>query len=186
MPHIAQPLLKSTGSLRAMADLPYCLLCEKGGHRTDECWSTHGLNTPRDQELFRLARLASPGAATREGEPAGYLAFQEGDGKGVFFPTMVHMTSGTLRWHPPVSRVVPLYTTPPAPTTEPTAKPITGLTEEEIERLAVKNEAFGFGLVDAKGFTTHGFDPDGLGTFVQAITRALAEKNGLAVQGDGK
>lgn len=44
------------------------------------------------------------------------------------------------------------------------------MTETEIEALAVKHEAFGFGRVDAKGYTTHGFDPDGLAAFVMAIT----------------
>lgn len=33
----------------------YCALCEKPGHFTDECQSTHGLNTPYSRELFRLA-----------------------------------------------------------------------------------------------------------------------------------
>ena len=36
----------------------YCLACEKSGHLTTECYSTHGLNTPRDRELFRLTGLA--------------------------------------------------------------------------------------------------------------------------------
>ena len=36
----------------------YCLACEKIGHMTNECHSTHGLITPRDRELFRLAGLA--------------------------------------------------------------------------------------------------------------------------------
>lgn len=41
--------------------------------------------------------------------------------------------------------------------------------DAEIETLAVEYEAFGFGRVDDKGLTTHGFDPDGLGNFVRAI-----------------
>ncbi len=43
------------------------------------------------------------------------------------------------------------------------------ITQEQIEQLAVKHEAFGFGLVDAKGYTTHGFDPDGLHAFVTEL-----------------
>ena len=41
--------------------------------------------------------------------------------------------------------------------------------EDEIEQLAVKHEAFGFGLADVKGYTTHGFDPDGLESFVREV-----------------
>jgi hypothetical protein len=51
-----------------------------------------------------------------------------------------------------------------APKAEPTAKPIAGLTEEEIAALACVPDT-------------------GVIAFAQAITRALAEKNGLAVQG---
>ncbi len=38
----------------------WCLFCDKDTHRTDECWSTQGLNTPPDRELMRLARAATP------------------------------------------------------------------------------------------------------------------------------
>jgi len=48
------------------------------------------------------------------------------------------------------------------------------LTDDQIEAIAVKHEAFGFGLVDAKGYTTHGFDPDGLREFVREL---LGEKS---------
>lgn len=48
----------------------------------------------------------------------------------------------------------------------PTSTP---LTKKEIEKLAVKHEAFGFGRSDAKGFTTHGFDPDGLSAFANEL-----------------
>lgn len=41
--------------------------------------------------------------------------------------------------------------------------------DAEIEALAIEYEAFGFGSSDAKGLTTHGFDPDGLSKFVQAV-----------------
>lgn len=43
----------------------------------------------------------------------------------------------------------------------------------EIERLAVEHEAFGFGRVDAQGLTTHGFDPEGLHAFTQAVAAPL-------------
>ena len=43
------------------------------------------------------------------------------------------------------------------------------LTDKQIEELAVKHEAFGFGIVDAHGFTTHGFDPEGLRTFINEL-----------------
>lgn len=33
----------------------YCLFCNKDGHLTHECLSTHGLNTPAARELARLA-----------------------------------------------------------------------------------------------------------------------------------
>jgi hypothetical protein len=48
-------------------------------------------------------------------------------------------------------------------------KDTTTLQESEIEAIAVKHEAFGFGLVDEKGYTTHGFDPDGLQAFVKEL-----------------
>jgi hypothetical protein len=47
---------------------------------------------------------------------------------------------------------------------------------EQIEQLAIKHEAFGFGLVDAKGYTTHGFDPDGLHSFVAELTQKLVQE----------
>ena len=43
------------------------------------------------------------------------------------------------------------------------------MTPEEIEKLALTHEAFGFGRVDARGLTTHGFDPEGLHAFVNAV-----------------
>lgn len=43
------------------------------------------------------------------------------------------------------------------------------MTEEQIEEIALKHEAFGFGQVDHRGLTTHGFDPDGLRDFARAI-----------------
>lgn len=52
------------------------------------------------------------------------------------------------------------------------------LDEKEIERLAVKHEAFGFGRVDDRCYTTHGFDPEGLHGFV-ADLRALIRKQAL-------
>lgn len=32
----------------------YCILCEKEGHLTTDCHSTHGVNDPRSREIFRL------------------------------------------------------------------------------------------------------------------------------------
>jgi hypothetical protein len=49
-------------------------------------------------------------------------------------------------------------------------------TAEQIEKLAVKHESFGFGQVDAKGFTTHGFDPDGLKAFVRDLLALAAQQ----------
>jgi hypothetical protein len=64
----------------------------------------------------------------------------------------------------------PLFSTPPAPTTEPTAKPITGLTEEEQRKL--------IGCFFAEDWAVRkALD------LLHDFTRALAEKNGLAVQG---
>jgi hypothetical protein len=37
---------------------PYCLSCEVEGHRTHECHSTSGFNSPRDMEMARLAWIA--------------------------------------------------------------------------------------------------------------------------------
>lgn len=96
-------------------------------------------------QIMWMAWQASPGAATREG----------------------------------FMRLVPNTATGPhgaiAPTTEPTAKPITGLTEEEI-RKAVRPLYWDDRAADMA------FDMDL--EIAQAITRALAEKNGLAVQGE--
>lgn len=50
------------------------------------------------------------------------------------------------------------------------------LTDERIETLAVKHEAFGFGRVDERGLSTHGFDPDGLRDFARAIAAEVADQ----------
>ena len=42
-------------------------------------------------------------------------------------------------------------------------------TDAELEALAVEHEAFGFGLADKQGLSTHGFDPDGLRSFARAV-----------------
>lgn len=47
----------------------------------------------------------------------------------------------------------------------------TKITKTKIEALAVEHEAFGFGRVDAEGYTTHGFNPDGLHEFVTKIIK---------------
>jgi hypothetical protein len=48
--------------------------------------------------------------------------------------------------------------------------------EKAIEAIAVKHEAFGFGLVDANGLTTHGFDPDGLAAFVREVAEEAVKQ----------
>ena len=61
------------------------------------------------------------------------------------------------------------------------------LTDEEIEALAVKHEAFGFGQVDKRGLTTPGFDPDGLRAFTRAVLAAhtgeAADRSSLPATG---
>lgn len=52
------------------------------------------------------------------------------------------------------------------------------LKPKEIEKLAIKYEAFGMGRVDEKGFTTHGFDPSGIKKFAAELMR-LAYNEGL-------
>lgn len=42
------------------ADEKWCLFCDKGTHRTDECHSTVAMNTPAQRELMRLAEAAQP------------------------------------------------------------------------------------------------------------------------------
>jgi len=44
----------------------FCLFCNKEGHLTNECWSTHAINTPAQKELARLAYLASPSSQPAE------------------------------------------------------------------------------------------------------------------------
>lgn len=51
-------------------------------------------------------------------------------------------------------------------------------TDAELEALAVEHEAFGFGLADKQGLSTHGFDPDGLRSFARAI-EAKARRDAL-------
>jgi hypothetical protein len=57
---------------------------------------------------------------------------------------------------------------------EPAAKV---LTDEVIERLAVEHESFGFGVVDDRGLTTHGFDPEGLRAFARDLVAAATTGN---------
>jgi hypothetical protein len=38
---------------------PYCISCEREGHWTHQCHSTHGFNTPRDMEMARLSWIAA-------------------------------------------------------------------------------------------------------------------------------
>ena len=112
----------------------------------------------RPQSWCESCPQRSPGPATREG--AVYLV-----ATGEVYEGQETYTRNETP--PPLCDFERLYLAPPAPTTEPTAKPITGLTEEEIEELWIEH-----GLDEC--------DPEG---FAQIITRALAEKNGLAVQG---
>lgn len=62
---LAQPELAPTPAAQVQPDDTnklsedcYCLGCRKLGHRTDECHSTHGLNTPEAREIGRLAHIA--------------------------------------------------------------------------------------------------------------------------------
>jgi len=50
-------------------DAKWCLVCNCEGHTTDECHSTHGLNTPRDREVARLSAKAQP---QPEAQPAAW------------------------------------------------------------------------------------------------------------------
>lgn len=50
------------------------------------------------------------------------------------------------------------------------------MTKEEIEALAAKHESCGFGRVGKAGWTTYGFTPDGLISFVRAIVSAERER----------
>ena len=47
-----------------------------------------------------------------------------------------------------------------------------GLTDAQIEAIAVEHEDFGFGRVGARGVSTHGFSPEGLVAFARAIEAA--------------
>lgn len=51
------------------------------------------------------------------------------------------------------------------------------VTDAQIEALAIEYEAFGFGAVDARGLTTHGFNPDGLRSFARALIDAAMQKD---------
>ena len=51
------------------------------------------------------------------------------------------------------------------------------ITDEQIEKLAVKHEAFGFGLADSYAPSTHGFDPDGLIKFARALISETKEQS---------
>ena len=119
--------------------------------------------------------LASPGAATREGA-VGTLTVSKFRGhlENTQFDYTGQLPEGSYQ----------LFATPPVPTTEPTAKPITGLTEREIARCLVASSCIGTVKMSYESgpyeITRTSINADRL---AQAITRALAEKNGLAVQG---
>lgn len=54
----------------------------------------------------------------------------------------------------------------------PTSAPAEWWSPPRIEALAKEHEAFGSGHVDARCLATHGFDPEGLHAFVQALIGA--------------
>lgn len=56
-----------------------------------------------------------------------------------------------------------------------TIYPIRIITVKQIEALAVKHEDFGYGKVDAHGYTTHGFSPKGLRSFIKAIIKMISD-----------
>jgi hypothetical protein len=47
----------------------YCLACDKLGHLTNECWSTHGMNSPAARELFRLCSIANAAPPAEAQQP---------------------------------------------------------------------------------------------------------------------
>lgn len=53
------------------------------------------------------------------------------------------------------------------------------LSEEQIEKIALEHEAFGFGKVDHHGLTTHGFDPAGLLGCIRTALNEFCKINGL-------
>ena len=59
---------------------------------------------------------------------------------------------------------------------EPESKSLEKGLEGGIEKLAVRYESFGFGCVDERGFTTHGFDPEGLSAFTSTLLRMLSNR----------
>jgi hypothetical protein len=105
---------------------------------------------PKDVELFSTKECPCPNG------PADPLCCAK---MRILAPPVEQGMMRNPKWKP---------TTPPAPTTEPTAKPITGLTEEEIDTIQREYMAE---------------SPSNPRRFARLITRALAEKNGLAVQG---
>ena len=57
---------------------------------------------------------------------------------------------------------------------------------DEIEKLAIKHETFGFGHVDARGLTTHGFDPEGLQAFVNELLAQAQKMPADKAEGDAQ
>ena len=84
------------------------------------------------------------------------------------YPTAKEALKALIDWHVSVA-LDPRVSSDAQALVAQGRAPITGLTEEEIEELWIEH-----GLDEC--------DPEG---FAQIITRALAEKNGLAVQGGG-
>lgn len=67
----AEEVAQMTGSPEVPPGERWCLWCDKAGHQTHECWSTHGVNTPEARELWRLS-AASVKAPAPAPEPVGY------------------------------------------------------------------------------------------------------------------
>ena len=52
----------------------------------------------------------------------------------------------------------------------------------DIERIAVKHEDFGFGKIDNYGISTHGFNPNGLTSFVNELLRSKCDVTATLIQ----
>lgn len=94
--------------------MKYCLLCEKIGHQTTECWSTHGLNTDRALELKRLCDAASAQPA-EEVQPVAWMVFAGLLEKVPVYPpyrTREHaeILASTVKTK---TEILPLYTSAP-------------------------------------------------------------------------
>jgi len=81
----------------------FCLFCNKEGHLTNECWSTHAINTPAQKELARLAYLASPSPQPAEkAEPVGEVVELSNGEKHLRWATMKFPPVGTKLYAAPL------------------------------------------------------------------------------------